>query len=233
MGARLYVPSLGRFLTVDPIKGGTQNDYVYPSDPIGSNDFSGNWAFLIPIAIGVVSAIFTGLDAKDCASGDSSGCDSLALTALTGGMAGAGRRAGKLAVNELSKTATKAPSRVSKMSQIVGGNINVSITSVAAAQATSKSLGAAAIGRDVHELFMVGKGGLKETRLSSGRRPDYIDTTNRIVYELKLNNPKALALGEKQAQRYVDEINNVGLIDVISGPGTQPFTYQIITYTIK
>jgi RHS repeat-associated protein len=43
MGARLYVPTLGRFLSVDPVKGGTQNDYVYVVDPIGSSDFSGKF----------------------------------------------------------------------------------------------------------------------------------------------------------------------------------------------
>jgi RHS repeat-associated protein len=43
MGARLYLPTLGRFLSVDPVKGGTQNDYVYVVDPIGSSDFSGEW----------------------------------------------------------------------------------------------------------------------------------------------------------------------------------------------
>ena len=51
MGARLYVPILGRFLTVDPIKGGTQNDYVYPSDPVNSSDFSGTVLFFgMPIS---------------------------------------------------------------------------------------------------------------------------------------------------------------------------------------
>ncbi len=42
MGARQYTPLLGRFVEVDPVEGGTSNDYMYPLDPLGQVDLDGN-----------------------------------------------------------------------------------------------------------------------------------------------------------------------------------------------
>ena len=52
MGARGYNPTLGRFLEVDPIEGGTTtNDYAYVRDPIGDLDLSGEGLFGISCGV--------------------------------------------------------------------------------------------------------------------------------------------------------------------------------------
>jgi RHS repeat-associated protein len=45
MGARVYLPSLGRYTSVDPIPGGVENSYVYPPDPANDFDLDGNFGW--------------------------------------------------------------------------------------------------------------------------------------------------------------------------------------------
>lgn len=43
MGARLYNPATGLFLSRDPVRGGNDNSYIYPADPINKYDLTGEW----------------------------------------------------------------------------------------------------------------------------------------------------------------------------------------------
>jgi len=55
MGARVYIPELGRFLQVDPVEGGTANAYAYVLDPVNQKDVNGQW--FIPVILAVIAIV--------------------------------------------------------------------------------------------------------------------------------------------------------------------------------
>jgi RHS repeat-associated protein len=64
MGVRLYSPTLGRFLSVDPVPGGSANNYAYPTDPVNAFDLNGQWwhwlgtALTVAVAAATVASFF-------------------------------------------------------------------------------------------------------------------------------------------------------------------------------
>ncbi|WP_312335087.1 JAB domain-containing protein [Anaerospora hongkongensis] len=68
---------------------------------------------------------------------------------------------------------------------------------------------AAARGRKRHKEYDYGPGVEKEKVLPSGKRMDGYDAENKVVHELKPNNPKAVRKGLKQLDEYVEEANEV------------------------
>ncbi|HYC84454.1 MAG TPA: RHS repeat-associated core domain-containing protein, partial [Chryseosolibacter sp.] len=64
------------------------------------------------------------------------------------------------------------------------------------------------LGRQMHEAYKVGQTGLKEFRLPSGKRIDFLDVQNGIIYELKPYNPRAMQQGQQQLQTYLRELQS-------------------------
>ena len=90
MGARLYNSTTGRFLSVDPIPSGNENSYIYPNNPIGDSDVSGECNFfcrrLAGIADNLIASVGKALSSFFCTA---SGPLAVACMAVMWGVADA------------------------------------------------------------------------------------------------------------------------------------------------
>lgn len=65
------------------------------------------------------------------------------------------------------------------------------------------------LGQQMHKAYKFGANGVKEYRLPSGRRIDFLDIKNGTIYELKPFNPRAMQAGQKQLQMYMQELQTI------------------------
>jgi hypothetical protein len=69
------------------------------------------------------------------------------------------------------------------------------------------------LGRLMHNAYKAGMADrintFKEFILPSGRRIDFLDFKNGIIYELKPNNPRAIKMGYKQLDMYMQELKTI------------------------
>jgi RHS repeat-associated protein len=60
MGSRVYNPETNQFTSKDPIKGGNENPYTYPNDPVNRSDFTGLWDFWLNVGVTVGVMVASG-----------------------------------------------------------------------------------------------------------------------------------------------------------------------------
>ncbi len=61
------------------------------------------------------------------------------------------------------------------------------------------------LGQQMHKMYHAGEMG-KEFHLPSGKRIDFLDIDNGVIYELKPNNPRAIQQGQRQFDMYLKKL---------------------------
>ncbi|OCI29632.1 tRNA nuclease WapA precursor [Oerskovia enterophila] len=121
MGVRLYHPATGRFLSVDPVPGGSANNYDYcNADPINCTDLGGTWTWnglakkiavvgeIASIIPGPIGAAAAGISAVAYAASGNKGKALMMAGTIVASAVGAGLAIGAVKAVRIAKAAAPA-----------------------------------------------------------------------------------------------------------------------------
>ena len=207
--SRYYSPEWGRFINADSIISDSilgTNIYVYcENNPINYCDSSGNLfmtttSSFVCIAILVVCCVIISLPAITKMA-------ELVCNSIVASIEDNGNSTDSPTDTQIENKApvvSASPSSDGNNSNDESFNKNLSekVSKPKGSQNPNTKAGLRR-GRIIHKEWDYGPGVEKEYYINFKNRVDGIDFKNRIIYELKPNNPQGISRGKKQLERYV------------------------------
>lgn len=230
--ARYYDPASGQFLTPDAFQAVTGAPYVYVADdPLNGTDPLGLcWpSFACPVENAIGGAVSSGwnttTNAVSTAWNDTGGAAlgwaaDHPVAVAVGGAAVIGTAA--CIVLEPCGLAEGVVAS-DEAAGVVLDEASVEECTAAESIPTSGETPYTVYGKAIHASYDYGPGFEREFTLANNERVDAVNFETREVLELKPNNPKAIRLGLRTAQRYAAQLDK-------QFPGDRPFTYRVVTY---